>query len=58
MRDIRRFCLVRFFRDLRLFFAISKPSEWLSIGIDIQGRLGNGGPGGEAKAVLECSGEI
>src|SRR6266852_3746318 len=41
----------------RRLFAISKPSlaERESIGIDIQGRLGNGG---EARAVLEYGGEI
>jgi hypothetical protein len=55
MKDIRRLRSVRFFRVRRRFFAISKPSERRSIGIDIQGRLGNGG---EARAVLEYGGEI
>ena len=55
MRDIRRFRLVSFFRVQRRFFAISEHSERGSIGIDIQGQLGNAG---EAKAVLEYGGEI
>jgi hypothetical protein len=55
MKDLRRLRLVRFFRVRRRFFAISKPSKWWSIEIDIQERLGNGG---EAKAVLEYGGEI
>ena len=52
MKDVRRLRWVR-------FFAIIKPSERRSIGIDIQGRLVNGG---ETKAVLdselEYGGEI
>jgi hypothetical protein len=52
MKDIRRLRLVGFFRR---FFAICKPSERRSIGIDVQGQLGNGG---EAKTVLEYGGEI
>jgi hypothetical protein len=55
MKDIRRLRLVRFLRVWRRFFAISNHSERRSIGIDIQGRLGNGG---EAKTVLEYGGEI
>jgi hypothetical protein len=43
MKDIRRLCLVRFFRVLRQFFAFSKPSERRSIGVDIPWRLGNNG---------------
>jgi hypothetical protein len=43
MKDIRRFCLVCFFRVWRRFFAISKPSEQRFMGIDIRGQLGNGG---------------
>jgi hypothetical protein len=50
MKDLRRLRLVRFFRVRRRFFAIGKPSERRSIGIDIPGRLGNGG---DARAVLE-----
>ena len=57
MKDIPRFCLDRFSRILRLrrflFPAISKPSERLSIGTDLPGRLGNGG---EAKATLNVAG--
>ena len=33
--DISRFCLVRFFRIQRQFFAIGGLSEWGSIRIDI-----------------------
>ena len=40
MKDIRRFRSVR-------FLATSKPSEWRSIEVDIQGRLGNGEEPGE-----------
>jgi hypothetical protein len=54
VKDLRRLRLVRFFRVRRRFFAISKPPERRSIGIYIQGRLGNGG---EAKAVLEYDGD-
>jgi hypothetical protein len=43
MKDIRRLWLGCFFRVPRRFFAISKPSERLSIEIDISGWLGNGG---------------
>jgi hypothetical protein len=58
MKDIRRLRSVRFLQvwpPPRRLFAISTPSEWRSIGIDIPGRLGNGG---EAKAELEYSEEI
>jgi hypothetical protein len=55
MKDIRRLRLVRFFRVQRRFFAISMPSERRSIGIDIQGRLGNSG---DARTVLEYGEEI
>ena len=46
VNNIRRFDLVTlvcFFRVLRRFFAIGERSERLSIGIDIPGRLRNGG---------------
>ena len=43
MKDTRRLGLVLFFRVRRWFFAISKPSEWCSIRIDIPGQVGNGG---------------
>ena len=51
MKDIPRRCLVCFFRVLRRFFAIIKPSEQRSIasGIDTKGRLVNGG---ELRAAL------
>jgi len=49
-KDIRRLGLVRFFRVRRRLFAICKPSKRWSIGIDVPGRLGNGG---EARAVWE-----
>jgi hypothetical protein len=55
MENIRRLRLFRFFRVRRRLFAISRSSERRSIGIDIQGRLGNGG---EAKVVLEYGGRI
>jgi hypothetical protein len=55
MKDIRRLPSVCFFRVRRRFFAINKPSERRSIGIDIRGWLGNGA---EAKAVLEYGGEL
>src|ERR1700733_11214399 len=55
MKDIRRLRSVRFFRVPRRLFAISKPSKRQYIGIDIQGRLRNGG---NARAVLEYGGEI
>jgi hypothetical protein len=55
MKDLRRLCLVRFFRVQRCFFAIRRPSKWRSIGIDVSGWLGNGG---EVKAVLEYGGKI
>ena len=54
MKDIRRLRLVRFLSVWRRLFSISNHSERRSIGIDIQGRLGNGG---KAKAV-EYGGEI
>jgi len=49
MKGTRRLCSVRFPKVWRGLFA-SKPLERGSIGVDIPGRLGNGG---EAKAVLE-----
>jgi hypothetical protein len=51
--DIRRLCPVCFLRVWRRFLAIGNHSERRSIGIDIQGRLGNGG---EAGTVLEYYG--
>jgi hypothetical protein len=54
MKDIRRLRLLRFFRVQLRFFAISMPSEQRSIGIDIQGRLGNSG---DATMILEYGGE-
>ena len=51
--DIRRFPFVRFFRVQRRPFATREPSERRYIGIDIQGRPGNGG-----EEALECGGEI
>ena len=52
MKDIRRLGSVRSFPVQRRFFSINRSSERRSIGIDIKGRLGNGG---DAKAVLEYS---
>ena len=55
MKDIRRLCSLRFFRARRRFFAISKPAERGSIGIDISGWLGNSG---EVKVVQESRGSM
>jgi hypothetical protein len=49
MRDIRRFCLVRSLRQLPI------RKTFRMVEIDIRGRLGNGG---DARAVLECGGEV
>ena len=43
MKDIRRLGSVRFFPVRRRLFYTGQPLEWRSIGIDIQGRPGNGG---------------
>ena len=54
MKDIRRLRLVRFISVWLRLFSISNHSERRSIGIDIQGWVGNGG---EAKTVLEYGGK-
>ena len=54
MKGIRRLRFFRLFQIWQQFFAISNHSERRSIGIDIQGWVGNGG---EAKTVLEYSGK-
>ena len=53
MKDIPRLCLVCFFRVLRRFTAIRRPSKQRIIVIDPQGRLVNkwwGGEGGTGGA--------